>query len=141
MQTWLVHMRQPRRLWQELGPRGFATFHLFVTGMLVSALVHPLFLVLAAQSGFALATEGWNGPDGALHRGLIAIDLAVILFGYVAFAIAAWRTMPLRGLARLRPWLVLVPFYWAAMSFAAWRALVQLHLDPSRWEKTPHGLS
>jgi len=28
MQTWLVHMRFPRALWRELGPRGFLAFQI-----------------------------------------------------------------------------------------------------------------
>ena len=138
MQTWLVHMREPGRLWHELGARTFANFHLFITGMLVSALVHPLFITSALASGATLWLHGWDGPDSALHRALLSLDIAVIVFGYAAFAFAAWRTMGLRGLSHLRPWLLLVPFYWILMSAAAWRALWQLHTAPSVWEKTPH---
>ena len=141
MQTWLVHMRSPRRLWRELGPRAFVTFHIFITGMLISALVHPLFLVSVLVNGVWIALEGWSGPVDGWHRALIALDLVVISSGYLAFALAAWRTMKLRGLAHLRPWLMLVPVYWIAMSWAAWRALWQLQREPSKWEKTPHGLS
>ena len=68
-----------------------------------------------------------------------SIDVAAIALGYAAFALTAWRTMPLRGLARRRGVLALVPLYWGAMSWAAWRALFQMHTAPSLWEKTPHG--
>ena len=46
--TWLVRMRQPRTLWRELGPRGFAGFQLVIGGTVLSALVHPGFYVLSA---------------------------------------------------------------------------------------------
>ena len=107
--------------------------------MLVSALVHPLFVASALVAGGSLALHGWEAPGSQWHRALLAIDLSVIGFGYVAFAVAAWRTMGLRGLAHLRPFLVLVPIYWVLMSAAAWRALWQLQTAPSKWEKTPHG--
>ena len=45
MQTFLVHMRQPQRLFHELGPHGFATFFLMVSGNAFVALVHPIFVV------------------------------------------------------------------------------------------------
>ncbi len=45
MQTWLVHMREPRRLFRELGPGGFLTFQLIVGGNALVALAHPVFLV------------------------------------------------------------------------------------------------
>jgi hypothetical protein len=41
MQTWVVHMRFPRALWQELGPRGFLGFQIMVGGTVLSALVPP----------------------------------------------------------------------------------------------------
>ena len=52
VQTWLVHMRSPRKLWRELGPLGFLGFQTVVGGTMLSALVHPWFYVLA---GFDLA--------------------------------------------------------------------------------------
>lgn len=35
VQTWLVHMRSPRRLWRELGPRGFLGFQTVVGGTIL----------------------------------------------------------------------------------------------------------
>jgi hypothetical protein len=34
----------------------------------------------------------------------------------------------------------LVPFYWLAMSVAAWRALYEIFAKPHHWSKTRHGL-
>jgi len=39
LQTWLVHMRAPRRLLRDLGAAGFATFHLIVGGNVLAALI------------------------------------------------------------------------------------------------------
>jgi len=44
MQTWLVHMREPLRLFRELGPHGFLTFQLIVGGNALVALAHPAFV-------------------------------------------------------------------------------------------------
>jgi glycosyltransferase XagB len=41
VQTWLVHMRNPRALWRELGPSGFFAFQIMVGGTIMAALVHP----------------------------------------------------------------------------------------------------
>ena len=54
MQTWLVHMRAPVRLWRDLGAAGFWTFQLVVGGNVLSALVHPLF---AANLAYACVTK------------------------------------------------------------------------------------
>ncbi len=42
MQTSLVHLRHPRQLWRELGPRAFFGFNVLMGGVILSALVHPL---------------------------------------------------------------------------------------------------
>src|SRR5215813_6647195 len=41
MQTWLVHMREPRQLFLKLGLGGFLTFQLIVGGNALIALAHP----------------------------------------------------------------------------------------------------
>jgi hypothetical protein len=38
------------------------------------------------------------------------------------------------------PYAVLNPLYWVGHSIAAWRALYQVVVRPSHWEKTPHGI-
>jgi cellulose synthase/poly-beta-1,6-N-acetylglucosamine synthase-like glycosyltransferase len=50
MQTYLVHMREPRRLWRGLGARRFVGLQVLMGGLVLSALVHPWFYVLAAVS-------------------------------------------------------------------------------------------
>jgi cellulose synthase/poly-beta-1,6-N-acetylglucosamine synthase-like glycosyltransferase len=59
VQTWLVHMRSPRALWRELGPRGFLAFQVMVGGTVLSALVHPWFYVLVGYD--LLAAICWDG--------------------------------------------------------------------------------
>ena len=44
MQTWLVHMRQPIRLYRELGWTGFLAMQAWLGGLIFSSLVHPFFL-------------------------------------------------------------------------------------------------
>ncbi len=45
MQTWLVHMRRPRRLVRELTPAGAIAFQLFLACNVLAALIHPVFMV------------------------------------------------------------------------------------------------
>ena len=44
LQTWLVHMRSPSRLFADLGFTGFVSFQLVVGGSVLAALIHPLVL-------------------------------------------------------------------------------------------------
>lgn len=64
MQTWLVHTRDPRRLARELGTRGSLGFTLIGTGLIVSSLIYPVYLVTL----IAMATNplGLWGDGGIL---------------------------------------------------------------------------
>lgn len=139
MQTWSVHMRSPRRLWREAGPRGFLSLNVLVGGNVLTALTCPIFFIeLAAH--LASSALG-NASTGFLAGPLAPLHVAAILSGYVSTV-----TVGLMGLGRRRQlrssWvLLLTPIYWLCLSIAAWRALVQLYTEPYRWEKTEHGLT
>jgi cellulose synthase/poly-beta-1,6-N-acetylglucosamine synthase-like glycosyltransferase len=133
MQTWLVHMRAPVRLWRELGPAGFWTFQLVVGGNVLAALVHPLF---AAGLAYACATN-----NGANLDVLLALYILNLISGYVSSAVLGWIGLSRRRLTGTAWILLLMPLHWLLLSWAAWRALYQLLSAPYRWEKTEHGLA
>ena len=60
MQTWLVHMREPRLLFGELGGTGMAAFQRIVGGNALVPLLHPVFMfgVIWEVSTFALESDG-----------------------------------------------------------------------------------
>jgi cellulose synthase/poly-beta-1,6-N-acetylglucosamine synthase-like glycosyltransferase len=135
LQTWFVHMRNPVRLWRELGPSGFLTFQLVIGGTVLSALVHPIFLaLLGAQIAHGAVLAEQAMPFTTLYSG-------AFVTGYAASA-----TLALMGLARRRllanAWIVLLmPVHWLLLSAAAWYAVVMLVRAPHRWDKTEHGLA
>ncbi len=136
MQTWLVHTRHPLRLMRELGWRGFLGFNLIGTGLIVSALIYPVYLltvIVAATSPLDL----W-GDGGAIAAMVIGVNLFNLFAGYAAMTVLGTRTLELRGRGHEAWVLVALPIYWLLMSVASYRALVQLVLRPHLWEKTPH---
>jgi cellulose synthase/poly-beta-1,6-N-acetylglucosamine synthase-like glycosyltransferase len=135
MQTWLVHMRSPRRLLRELGWAGFAVFQLVVGGTVVAAFVHVLFV---AQFAVNLATAA---PDDAPARALLMLYGTLLLSGYSISAMLGLVGLARRKMLRGAWALLLTPVYWLLLSVAAWRALFQLLRHPYRWEKTEHGLA
>jgi cellulose synthase/poly-beta-1,6-N-acetylglucosamine synthase-like glycosyltransferase len=138
MQTWLVHMRAPRRLWRELRLPGFLAFQLIVGGNVLSALVHPLFLAALAYAALA-DTLPWQG-DGAV--GIVTMTYgAAAVSGYLVSGLLGWIGLRRRGLAANAWVLILTPVHWLLLSLAAWRALYQLITAPYAWEKTEHGLA
>jgi glycosyltransferase XagB len=139
MQTWAVHMRNPRRLLKEAGPGGFATLQLVVGGNVLSALVHPIFL---AGLIFALAsgTPVFGAGDGA-KSALVWLYWTTLGAGYLTSIVLGLRGLAGRGLLSASWALAFVWLHWLLLSLAAWRALYQLLLNPHSWEKTEHGLA
>jgi glycosyltransferase XagB len=139
MQTWSVHMREPRRLWREAGPRGFLTLNIIVGGNVLTAFAYPILVVeLAAY----LLTKGAGGTQNWLFTDSLApLHVATIAAGLLSTVLIGLMGLAQRGHLR-RGWvLALTPLYWACLSIAAWRALWQLWSDPYCWEKTEHGLT
>lgn len=128
-------MRDPRRLYRELGVASFLVTQILFAGMVVSALAHPLLLVTIAY--LLLALFG-SGHFATYHSALLGLDLANIVLGYSAFLLLGGSTQR-GGERRYLPLIALLtPVYWMLLSVAAWRALWQLYRDPHLWEKTPH---
>jgi len=139
MQTWMVHMREPRSLWRDLGPINFVSFQLVVGGNALAALVHPLFLGSLIYS-IADGNSMWKS-DGLAVALLAGLYGTTAVIGYLASGFLAWIGLARRGLLGVSWTLVLMPLHWLLLSLAAWRALYQLVLEPYRWEKTEHGLA
>jgi cellulose synthase/poly-beta-1,6-N-acetylglucosamine synthase-like glycosyltransferase len=134
IQTWLVHMRAPRKLLRELGLRGFVVFQLLAGGSVLAALVHPLFLIELLWEIASAQTNAAAALTASPHAGML-------LIGYFASGVLALIGLARRRLLKCAWALMLMPLYWLLLSIAAWRALDQLVRDPYRWEKTEHGLA
>jgi glycosyltransferase XagB len=142
LQTWLVHMRNPVRLWREMGTAAFVGFNVVVGAAPLLSAVSPVLWFLALL---------WF--VGRLCLGS-SLDIVQMLFpGWIYYAalvcllggnfVAVYRVIVgVRDAGRLDLlWAaVCSPIYWVMMSIAAIRAIVQLVLKPSHWEKTVHGL-
>lgn len=136
IQTYLVHMRRPGRLWRELGARGFAGLQVFMGGMLMSAFVHPWVFALAAADllvGTEFIVAFW--PPANVVTWLALFNLVA---GYAAGILLALVALRARGWNSLMWATLLMPVYWLLISAAAYRALWQLLWQPYQWEKTAH---
>jgi glycosyltransferase XagB len=135
-QTWLVHMRHPRRLKRDLGLRGFCGFNLLVGATTLTALLNPIFWMLTV-TWFVLhpAFIAHIFPSWVYFPGLISMVVGNFL-GYYAGLICV-RAAKRADLTKAA---LLVPVYWLLMSIGALRAFLQLLVSPFLWEKTEHGL-
>lgn len=134
-QTALVHLRHPVQLRAELGTRAFLLFILFVGGTPLLAMLNPLF--------WALTIVWWTFHPHWLHSIIPALSFFLGQLCWVAGNAAvlySWMLTTRRPGERLWQAALLSPLYWVLMSIAATKAIVQLVIAPSYWEKTQHGL-
>ncbi len=126
MQTWLVHMRDPRRLYRALGPRAFLGFNLFVLGTPLLALINPIFWAL---------TILWFLTNAAVIASIFPSWLYYLgLFSMIVGNCAVIYSSVVSARATGNPELVfaavLSPIYWVMMSIAAVKALDPTHQRP-----------
>jgi len=137
LQTWLVLMRDPRRLIREMGLTAFCISQLTIGGMLVSSLLHPLIILFMALGAYSMLQSPADSiPVSTLS--LFVIDTVNIFGSYATFL--ALGLGPMIGHEkRLIGWRWTgVPLYWLMTSAAAWRAALELRSKPFFWNKTPH---
>lgn len=133
MQTYYVHMRNPFQLYRDLGCWKFLGFQAIIGGPIFSALVHPVFL------GVLLWQMTTDTPlDNLSLIGLWVLSLFNLSVGYIATMWLGLITLKMRQYAAFAFGVLTIPIYWILISFAAYRALVQLIYAPFYWEKTEH---
>ena len=137
MQSYLVHMRAPLKLYGELGHVGFWGFQFFIGGTIISALITP---VLFAMYIIWLISHTMMFdpyfPHLVLYINLFNLLIANGFLIYL-FMLSGFK----RRYFDLIPWALTVPFYWALQSWAGYKGLWQLIHNPFYWEKTHHGLT
>ncbi|WP_245581949.1 glycosyltransferase family 2 protein [Phyllobacterium phragmitis] len=133
MQTWLVHMRNPWRTCRELGTVRFIIGMLYMTGLILSALIYPFMLLMVAL--LVMVSVGGQSSFWSFH--LLCIDIVNIVLAYFSYYVLGLKTLG-PGERQAGSYFCWIPVYWLLMSFSAWRALWQLFRAPHLWEKTPH---
>jgi glycosyltransferase XagB len=130
LQTWLVHNRNPILLFRETGARGFWAIQAMTLGVISSALLHPIFLVVTLY-------ECWVAGISAFSAGC----LTMLIIGYAIAS--ATNTIGLRTLNVKTSFVmhVTLPAYWLLLSAAGWMAVFDFIHAPFHWHKTKHGLA
>ncbi len=148
MQTWLVHMRHPIRLYRELGLRGFMGFHVMVLATPMLPLLNPVFWSMIIV--WFVLKASWIKPlfpQSVYYFASAEFYFANFLFVFSNAAGMFWVIHELEKKGeryfsyRLIRTTLLTPLYWIMMSIAAVKAAWQLITKPFYWEKTQHGLT
>jgi cellulose synthase/poly-beta-1,6-N-acetylglucosamine synthase-like glycosyltransferase len=135
IQTWLVHMRHPFRLYRQIGLKSWISFQLVVGGTFIF-LLNPIFWALTTvffftQAGFIQQVF----PSFVFYAAAFQLFIGNFVFMYLNVAGSVQR-----GYFDLAKYALLSPLYWGLMSLAAWKGFLQLFYRPFYWEKTVHGL-
>ncbi|WP_233096128.1 glycosyltransferase [Alicyclobacillus sp. SO9] len=137
MQTWLVHMRRPVELHRALGVKGTAAFHMIVGGTPFTFLLNPLMWFMTVLWFIFKPHFMHQLYDNPIYY----LSVINFMFGNFAFTYVNVVGTMQRQSWPLAKYALLSPIYWIFMSIASWKALYQLFVKPSYWEKTIHGLA
>ncbi len=136
LQTFLIDLRSPRELTKEIGLKGVGHLCAFVGRNADPGHGQPDLLghdPRVVHRPPCSCEEIFPAP--VYYVGLVLWAFGNFLLWYLT-VLTARHTRP-EGLVLAA---LLVPIYWVMMSIAAVKAMWQLVVTPSFWEKTAHGL-
>lgn len=133
--TYGVHMRNPRKLWQDLGPRRFFGIQLLFLGTLSQFVLAPVLW------SFWLPILGLAHPLAPLMHPVLFWTLAILFISseIVGFAVAALGVRKAEKTWLLK-WAPTLQFYFPLAAIAAYKGLFELACRPFYWDKTAHGV-
>ena len=133
--TYGVHMRDPARLWRELGAWRFFGLQVLFLGTLSQFVLTPILW------SFWLLPFGFDHPLSAWLPSWVFWSFAglFVTSEIVGFAVAA---IGLRkaGKPWLIKWALTLQVYFPLGALAAYKGLVELATKPFYWDKTAHGV-
>ncbi len=137
MQTYLIHLRNPSKLYREFGFMKLLSFHLFVGGNVFTHLVNLLlFFIFLISITLGFEKTRLLFPPLVLEFALFNLIVGNLLL--LLLHVMAISKRKMKGMAIL---ILTVPIYWLLHSLASYRALYQLFVKPHYWDKTDHGVS
>jgi cellulose synthase/poly-beta-1,6-N-acetylglucosamine synthase-like glycosyltransferase/glycosyltransferase involved in cell wall biosynthesis len=138
MQTYLVHTRSLTEHFSHYGLFHSFIFQLTVGGKLLFMLLNPLLWIVTILYYTAFPIVG-----PVIHAIYVPpfsyIAVVSFVFGNFLFLYSYMIGCARRNQWDLMKYVLLIPVYWALMSWASMIALYQLILKPHYWEKTMHG--
>lgn len=139
IQSYFVHMRDFFDFmydWRQ--PHGF-TFQLIVGGKVLSMLINPImWLIIIAY--FLMRAQVGEFIDSFFPAPVFYMGTISLIFGNFLYLYYYMVGCAKRGQEELIKFSLFVPFYWLAMSAAAYMAIYKLITAPHHWSKTKHGL-
>ncbi|MDQ3098511.1 MAG: glycosyltransferase [bacterium] len=139
IQSYFVHMRNPRSFIRDKKVVHLISLQTIVGGKILSLFINPfmwaitiVYFILRAQVGLFIESLF---PSVVFYMAIFCLIGGNFLYIYYYMIACAKRehySLIIYSLA--------IPFYWLSMSMAAWLAVYKLITAPHHWAKTKHGL-
>lgn len=133
--TWASHMRDPARLWRELGAKRFVGVQILFLGTLSQSLLAPVLW------SFWLLAFGLPHPLGGVlpPAALVTLGALFVASELVNIVVGMWAT---RGASHrhLMKWVPTLHAYFPLAALSSYKALYECLARPFYWDKTSHGV-
>jgi cellulose synthase/poly-beta-1,6-N-acetylglucosamine synthase-like glycosyltransferase len=139
IQTYLVHMRNPKDFTDNSKHYHLLAFQFIVGGKILSMFINPLMWCITIAY-FALRPLVGPFIESFFPSAILYIGVFSFVFGNFLYLYYYMIACAKRGYYDIIKYVFLVPFYWLLMSFASWRAVYEMIVKPHYWAKTLHGL-
>lgn len=133
--TYGVHMRDPLKLWRELGPWQFFGVQLLFLGSISQFLLAPVLW------SFWLLMFGLPHPLSGLLGPVLVIPLAAtfLLAEVIGISVSALAVATAQK-RELIKWVPTLHFYYPLAVVAGYKGVIELATKPFYWDKTSHGI-
>ncbi|CAL7959432.1 glycosyltransferase XagB [Alphaproteobacteria bacterium] len=135
-QTYLIHMRNPIKMYKILGKLGFASFNYMLGLPTIAMLLTPLGVLITLANACNLL----NFP-GTISHLIFFFAVCNFLFWVISTIYTAVLTAQDKDWNNFYKLCFLFPCYFVLHIIAAFLAIYQLCTKPFHWDKTTHGLS
>jgi cellulose synthase/poly-beta-1,6-N-acetylglucosamine synthase-like glycosyltransferase len=139
IQTYLVHMRDPRHFMKDWKEPHAVTFQLVVGGKILSMFINPVMWIITI-SYFAFRPILGTFIESFFPAPVLYMAVFSLVFGNFLYMYYYMIGCAKREYDDIIKYVFLVPFYWLMMSMAASKAVYKIFVDPHYWAKTNHGL-
>lgn len=133
--TYGVHMRNPLKLWRDLGAWRFFGVQLLFAGTISQFLLAPLLW------SFWLMVFGFPHPlNGVLSREAALTFAAIFLLSEIIGITVSAIAVTSAGKPDLIKWTPTLHLYFPLAALAAYKGVIELATKPFYWDKTTHGI-
>lgn len=133
--TYGVHMRDPGKLYRDIGARRFWGFQILFAGTLSQFVLAPVLWSFWVMP-FGVAHPMADYLRGSLLYIVVGLFILSELINMFVFALGATKAQKMW----LIKWIPTMHFYFPMAAAAAYKGLYELTFKPFYWDKTAHGV-